>query len=113
MSAHHVLAVRRKQLSRVHLYRNRHGRVDSRWISELYRRRGDIEIVQRVSVGHGDLKATTVYLHLSQRHLRAIQSPLDAQLRSVNTWGSVCCGTNSYTRRSMRCAFGNWRAAAG
>jgi len=29
-------------------------------------------------MGHGDLKATTVYLHLSHRHLQATTSPLDA-----------------------------------
>ena len=29
-------------------------------------------------LGHRDLKETTVYLHLSQRHLNAATSPLDA-----------------------------------
>jgi site-specific recombinase XerD len=29
-------------------------------------------------LGHSDLKATTVYLHLSHRHLQATASPLDA-----------------------------------
>jgi site-specific recombinase XerD len=29
-------------------------------------------------MGHSDLRATTVYLHLSHRHLQATTSPLDA-----------------------------------
>jgi hypothetical protein len=29
-------------------------------------------------LGHSDLKETTIYLHLSQRHLSATASPLDA-----------------------------------
>jgi len=29
-------------------------------------------------LGHTDLKETTLYLHLSQRHLSATASPLDA-----------------------------------
>jgi len=37
----------------------------------------DIRTIQLL-LGHSDLKATTIYLHLSQRHLRTIQSPLDA-----------------------------------
>jgi hypothetical protein len=32
----------------------------------------------RGSLGHRDLKETTVYLHLSQRHLHATASPLDS-----------------------------------
>ena len=29
-------------------------------------------------LGHNDLKETTIYLHLSQRHLHATASPLDS-----------------------------------
>jgi hypothetical protein len=29
-------------------------------------------------LGHQDLEVTTIYLHLSQRHLSATASPLDA-----------------------------------
>jgi site-specific recombinase XerD len=29
-------------------------------------------------LGHRDLKETTIYLHVSQRHLNAVVSPLDA-----------------------------------
>jgi len=37
----------------------------------------DLRTIQLL-MGHSDLKATTVYLHLSRRHLQATSSPLDA-----------------------------------
>ena len=37
----------------------------------------DLHTIQ-ILLGHHDLKETAVYLHLSQRHLHATASPLDA-----------------------------------
>ena len=36
----------------------------------------DLRTIQ-VLLGHSNLSHTTVYLHLSQRHLRAVASPID------------------------------------
>ena len=37
----------------------------------------DLRTIQLL-LGHHDLKETTIYLHLSRRHLHATTSPLDA-----------------------------------
>ena len=37
----------------------------------------DLRTIQML-LGHRDLEETTIYLHLSQRHLNATASPLDA-----------------------------------
>jgi integrase/recombinase XerD len=36
----------------------------------------DLRTIQLL-LGHADIKHTTVYLHLSQRHLHAVANPLD------------------------------------
>jgi integrase/recombinase XerD len=37
----------------------------------------DLRTIQML-LGHSDLEETTIYLHLSQRHLNATASPLDS-----------------------------------
>ena len=40
----------------------------------------DISVIQKL-LGHNDLKTTLRYLHVSNRHMNAIENPLDALLR--------------------------------
>jgi len=47
------------------------------WATHLLERGTDLKTIQ-VLLGHFDLEATTIYLHLSQRHLQAIHNPIDA-----------------------------------
>jgi integrase/recombinase XerD len=44
----------------------------------------DLRTIQLL-LGHADIKHTTVYLHLSQRHLHACRNPLDALATSELT----------------------------
>ena len=46
------------------------------WATHLLERGTDLKTIQ-VLLGHVDLESTTIYLHLSQRHLQAIQNPVD------------------------------------
>jgi len=47
------------------------------WATHLLERGADLKAIQ-VLLGHVDLEATTIYLHLSQRHMQALNNPIDA-----------------------------------
>jgi site-specific recombinase XerD len=47
----------------------------------------DLRTIQML-LGHRDIKETTIYLHVSQRHLNAAISPLDALTIFSNRSGS-------------------------
>jgi site-specific recombinase XerD len=46
------------------------------WATHLLERGTDLKTIQ-VLLGHVDLESTTIYLHLSQRHLQTIHNPVD------------------------------------
>lgn len=46
------------------------------WATHLLERGTDLKTIQ-VLLGHVDLEATTIYLHLSQRHLQSVNNPID------------------------------------
>jgi site-specific recombinase XerD len=67
------LAVQRAGLNKpVHVHTLRHC-----FATHLHEAGTDLRTIQ-VLLGHHDLEETTVYLHLSHRHLSATASPLDA-----------------------------------
>ena len=47
------------------------------WATHLLERGTDLKTIQ-ILLGHVDLEATTIYLHLSQRHLQAVNNPIEA-----------------------------------
>ena len=47
------------------------------WATHLLERGTDLKAIQ-VLLGHVDLESTTIYLHLSQRHLQSVNNPIDA-----------------------------------
>jgi integrase/recombinase XerD len=47
------------------------------WATHLLERGTDLKTIQ-ILLGHFDLEATTIYLHLSQRHLQSVNNPIEA-----------------------------------
>jgi len=47
------------------------------WATHLLERGTDLKTIQ-VLLGHVDLEATTIYLHLSQQHLQGVNNPIEA-----------------------------------
>ena len=47
------------------------------WATHLLERGTDLKTIQ-VLLGHVDLEATTIYLHLTQQHLQAVHNPIEA-----------------------------------
>ena len=70
-ACHHA-ALRAGLQNRVHPHTLRHC-----FATHLLEAGADLRTIQLL-LGHHDLKETTIYLHLSQRHLHATASPLDS-----------------------------------
>jgi site-specific recombinase XerD len=47
------------------------------WATHLLERGTDLKTIQML-LGHFDLEATTIYLHLSQQHLQSVNNPVEA-----------------------------------
>jgi integrase/recombinase XerD len=47
------------------------------WATHLFEGGEDLRTIQ-IQLGHTDLETTSIYLHLSQRHLQSVQNPLDS-----------------------------------
>jgi len=47
------------------------------WATHLLENGADLRTIQML-LGHADLEHTTVYLHMSQRHLQAVSNPVEA-----------------------------------
>ena len=58
------------------------------WATHLLERGTDLKTIQ-VLLGHVDLEATTIYLHLSQRHLQAVNNPIEALPISRTRYGEA------------------------
>ena len=46
------------------------------WATHLLERGTDLKTIQ-IQLGHFDLEATTIYLHLSRQHLQAVNNPIE------------------------------------
>jgi integrase/recombinase XerD len=49
------------------------------WATHLLENGADLRTIQML-LGHADLEHTTVYLHMSQRHLQAVPNPVEAMV---------------------------------
>ena len=47
------------------------------WATHLLENGTDLPTIQML-MGHSDLRATSVYLHLSRRHLQAVANPVES-----------------------------------
>jgi site-specific recombinase XerD len=47
------------------------------WATHLLERGTDLKTIQML-LGHFDLEATTIYLHLSRQHLQSVKNPVEA-----------------------------------
>jgi integrase/recombinase XerD len=47
------------------------------WATHLFERGEDLIKIQKL-LGHNDTQTTSIYLHLSQRHLQSVQNPVDS-----------------------------------
>src|SRR5262245_1476363 len=55
------------------------------WATHMLENGADLRTIQLL-MGHADLRATSVYLHLSRRHLQAIPNPIEAMpISNLNT----------------------------
>jgi len=101
----HQAARRAGIAKRVHPHTLRHC-----FATHLLEAGADLRTIQ-ILLGHHDLKETTVYLHLSERHLKATASPLDS-LTLKGAVGGPECVLHYLGRYTHRVAISNFTCSA-